>query len=134
MTPREQKALREQYLLYGNAQSSARNPKRDVRAALLKMADPAQLGMEGMGGILIEQASKAGDEIKSRSGEAADRLAQGGETAASHLERAAQAFLGAVQALGRLTAMPTMPSTGVNANTGRSMPPAAGRPAGTGRQ
>jgi len=134
MTPRERSALEEQYRLYGNAQRSVVNPTRSVRAALLKAADPSQIGMEGMGGMLIEQASKAGDEIKSRSEEAGDKIAQGGEQAASALERAAQSILGAVQALGRLTAMPTMPSTGVNANTGRSMPPAAGRPAGTGRQ
>lgn len=107
---------------------------RAQRRALLKAADPSQLGMAGMGGTLIEDASRAGDEIKTRSEEAGNNLAKGGEQAASAMERAAQAILSAATAISRLGNFSGGGGTGVNANTGRSMPAAAGRPAGTGRQ
>ncbi len=107
---------------------------REQRRALLKSADPSSIGMAGMGGTLIEDASKAGDEIKSRSEEAGNNLAKGGEQAASAMERAAQAIISAAAAFSRLGSFSGGGGTGVNANTGRSMPPAAGRPAGTGRQ
>lgn len=107
---------------------------RDQRRALLRGADATQIGMADMGGVLIEQAGKAGDEIKSRSEEAGDRIAQGGEQAASALERVADKLLSVVSSINRLGSYAAPGGTGVNANTGRSMPPAAGRPAGTGRQ
>lgn len=111
---------------------------REERRALLKAASPAAIGMADMGGTLIEDAGKAGDEIKSRSEEAGERIAQGGEQAASALERAAQAIVSAATAFSRLGSFSGGGaggnSTGVNANTGRSMPPSVGRPAGTGRQ
>jgi TP901 family phage tail tape measure protein len=107
---------------------------RAQRRALLKAADPEAIGMAGMGGTLIEDASRAGDEIKTRSEEAGNNLAKGGEQAASAMERAAQAILSAATAISRLGNFSGGGGTGVNANTGRSMPAAAGRPAGTGRQ
>lgn len=134
VAPGEGLSLAEQYQLYGMAQKSSREPKREVRSALLKMADPSQLGMDGLGGVLIEDAGKAGDQLKTSSEEAGSRIAQGGEQAASALERVADKLLSVANAINRLGNFSVGGGTGVNANTGRSMPPAAGRPAGTGRQ
>lgn len=107
---------------------------REQRRALLKAADPSAIGMAGMGGTLIEEASRAGDEIRTRSEEAGSSLAKGGEQAASAMERAAQAILSAATALSRLGTFSSGGGGAVNANTGRSMSPASGRPPGTGRQ
>ncbi|MEJ1928856.1 phage tail tape measure protein [Nostoc sp. NIES-2111] len=109
-------------------------PSREERRAMLRNADPAAIGMAGMGGTLIEEASRAGDEIKTRSEEAGNNLAKGGEQAASAMERAAQAILSAATALSRLGTFSSGGGGAVNANTGRSMSPASGRPPGTGRQ
>lgn len=133
VAPGEGLSVAEQYQLYGMAQKSARSPKREVRSALLKMADPSQLGMEGLGGVLIEDAGKAGDELKSRSEEAGSRIAQGGEQAASALERVADKLLAVVSSINRLGSY-AGGGGAVNANTGRSMSPASGRAPGTGRQ
>lgn len=134
-TVRQRKDLIEQYRLYGNAQRSVRSPERGARAALLKAADPSQIGMDGLGGILIENAGKASEQMKQGGEEAGSRIAEGGERAAGAMERAADAIMSAVSALNRLGSFsnPGGGRPGVNADTGRTMP-AAGRPAGTGRQ
>lgn len=99
----------------------------------------------------VKDAFKIELGFKKESEEAAQAVADGGKQAGQAIEEsaafikvagydvstaianAAKDLLAAATAINRLS-FAAGGGTGVNANTGRSMPPAAGRPAGTGRQ
>ncbi len=137
--------MREQYELYGegrenigntNATSRALNGSmsREERRQRLRDADPSSLGMEGMGGVLIE-----GSKQIETSGEAAGRaIEQGGKDGATALSSVADELrrAGAEVAAMIAKAMRTAPAGDgrmmVNADLGRSMPPSANRPGGGG--
>lgn len=136
LTESQRKALVEQYRRYGQGQKSLQYPSGSSSLR------PEQVNSD-LAGIMrnLDQLERSGaetlrlgDELKTQSEEAGSRLKEGGEQAASALERVADKLLSVVSSINRLGNFAAGGGTGVNANTGRSMPPAAGRPAGTGRQ
>ena len=129
------RTLKEQMAYYNAGRAGQNELSRESRGYLLKGADPASLGMEGMGGILIEGGEKAGQKI-------ADGSRQGADAFGSAAQAIRDAGIAAAQAIGKAVgdaqraanaarAGASIGST-VKADTGRSMPPSAGQPAGGG--
>tara|TARA_R110002020_G_scaffold471284_1_gene698222 strand:- start:15913 stop:17898 length:1986 start_codon:yes stop_codon:yes gene_type:complete len=143
ITPAGRKNLAEQYRLYNMGRPTP-GSSRAARRSMLKEADPATIGMDGLGGILIE----SGKEIESGGKEAGRSIADGGKESAGHLSDAATAIreagIAAANAIRQAAtelssrtasarsaaAAGAAVGTMVNADTGRTMPPSAGKPAG----
>lgn len=138
------KLLRDQYRLYNSGRVAGEGtqiggisihrgdePTRHrANREMLRNADPAALGMDGMGGILIEGGEQAGQKIADGSKEGADffdraasaiRLA--GQEAASAIERAVQSAAAFNRTMAASTGAGAPARPAVNADTGRSMPP-----------
>lgn len=143
LTDQQYRFLRDQYELYGEGRSNVNN-SNDQRNALntglppeerrrrLREADPAALGMEGMGGVLIESSRNAAQAIE-----------QGGKDGGASLTRAAESLLSSIlnvarQIDGAAAKINSAQIAGanmgnrapVNADTGRSMPASANQPGG----
>lgn len=140
--------MREQYELYGEGRqniNSTNGQRRDLNTSLpreerrrrLRDADPASLGMDGMGGILIEGSRK----IES-SGEAAGRAIEDGATS---IKQAGQDLLTSLLNVARqidsaaaklqnvrIAGAAIGGQFNVNADRGRSMPASANAPTGGG--
>ncbi|WP_210187235.1 phage tail tape measure protein [Agrobacterium pusense] len=146
--PEHFRVLRENYAAYGegrrnisntNGQRGALNQSltRDERRQRLREADPASLGMEGMGGVLIEssrQIESSGAAAGRSMEDGAASVKQAGESLLSSLLNvarqidAAAAKLQSVKFAG--TTMGNRPLA--NADTGRTFPPEISKPGGGG--
>lgn len=138
------KILREQYELYGEGRANI-NSSNDQRNALntglppderrrrLREADPSALGMEGMGGVLIESsrqiessgvaAGKSIEDGASQIREAGDGFLSGLQNIVKQLNDAASRLQNARIAGATMGAQIGRPP--VNADLGRSMPPSS---------
>lgn len=132
MSKSEIRARQEQMAYYNAGRVGQRKLSREVRGDLLKMADPASIGMEGMGGILIEGGEKAGQKISDGSREGADFFTAAAQAIRDAGMAAAQVIKQAALEAQRQNMSRAGGTIGgmVNADTGRSMPPSAGMPAG----
>lgn len=136
----ERRRLKEQLAMYNAGRSGLRDGgqsmTREQRGALLRNADPAALGMGGMGGVLIESSRQAGEAVASGGEVAGQKIADGSREGAGELMRAVEALRGVFSMAGAVAdrleratkAGGTMgglanPRPSVNADTGRSMPP-----------
>lgn len=134
MTKAQLRTLKDQMAYYNAGRVGQRTLPRNVRGDLLKMADPASIGMEGMGGVLIEGGEKAGQKIAEGGREGADFFTAAAQAIVAAGASAAQAIRQAAQEVQRQNMSRAGGAIGalVNANTGQTMPPSAGRPAGQG--